>query len=74
MSREIKRGMIFRNATGLKCHVANVFNEGDLEVVTYRFWVKHKSYWVFKTDFKEIFLIGFEYNWEWETKELLNQG
>lgn len=74
MSREIKRGMIFRDTERHKCYIANVFNEGDNEVVTYRYWRKFKLRWIFKTEFKEIFLIGFEYSWKWETKELLNQG
>ena len=65
---EIKRGMIFRNINGVKCYVANVFNEGEEEIVTYRYWLKHKKRWVFKTDFKELFLIAFDYGWKWEGK------
>lgn len=67
---EAKRGMIFRNLEGTKCVVANVFKEGDSddsdEVVTYRYWIKHKKRWRFETNFKVIFLIAFNYGWKWE--------
>ena len=63
---EIKRGMIFRNLQGTKCHIANVFKEGDEEVVTYRYWISHKKRWCFVTDFKELFLIAFDYGWKWD--------
>jgi hypothetical protein len=43
-----------------------VFNEGEEEVVTYRYWLKHKKRWKFETDFKELFLIAFDYGWKWE--------
>ena len=58
--------MVFRNLQGTKFHIANVFNEGEKEVVTYKYWLKHKKRWEFKTEFKELFLISFDYGWEWE--------
>ncbi len=63
---ELKRGVNFRNIRGTKCYIANVFNEGDHKVVTYRYWLKHKQRWKFETEFKELFLIGFDYGWKWE--------
>ena len=63
---EIKRGMIFRDLQGTKCVIANTFMEGENEVVTYRYWLKHKKRWVFKTDFTRLFLIAFDYGWKWE--------
>ena len=62
----IKRGMTFRNLQKVKCHIANVFNEGEEEVVTYRWWSKRSKRWVFETDFKDLFLIAFDYGWKWE--------
>lgn len=62
---EIKRGMTFRDLQGKKCVIANVFLEGDLEVVTYRYWSKRKQTWFFETDFMDIFLIAFDYGWKW---------
>jgi len=63
---EIKRGMIFRDIRGNKCYVANVFNEGKEEVVTYRYWIKSRKRWTFETNFKDLFLIAFDYGWYWE--------
>ena len=63
---EIKRGKIFRDLDGTKCYIANVFNEGDEEVVTYRYWLKNRQRWRFETEFKELFLIKLKYGWEWE--------
>lgn len=63
---KIKRGQVFRDLDGTKCYVANVFLEGKEEIVTYRYWVKHKQRWRFKTEFVGIFLIAFDYGWKWE--------
>lgn len=63
---EIKRGMVFRDIRGTKCYIANVFMEGETEVVTYRFWVRNSKRWVFKTEFKDLFLIAFDYGAIWE--------
>ena len=58
--------MIFRNLEGTKCYVVNVFKEGENEVVTYRYWMKRRKRWRFETDFKDLFLIAFDYGWKWE--------
>ena len=63
---EIKIGATFRDVNGTKCHVVNTFNECEEEVITYKYWVKSKQRWVFKTDFTELFLIAFRYGWEWD--------
>lgn len=71
MSREIKRGMVFRDTERRKCYVANIFSEGENEVLTYRYWNRYGKCWIFKTQWKQNFLIGFEYSWKWEDKHLL---
>ena len=63
---KIERGMTFRCPRGIKYVIANTFMEKDDEVVTYRHWIKHKKRWEFVTEFKSLFLIGFDYGWKWE--------
>ena len=63
---EIERGMTFRDLGNTKHYIANVFLEGDEEVITYRYWLKTRKRWIFKTEFKVLFLIQFNYGWKWE--------
>lgn len=60
--------MIFRDLDGKKCVIVNTFMEGKEQVVTYRYWLKLKRRWVFKTDFTRLFIIAFDYGWRWEFK------
>jgi len=62
---KVKVGAICRDLNGTKCHIVNTFNEGKKDVVTYKYWAKEKQRWIFKTDFTELFLIGFKYGWTW---------
>jgi len=63
---ELKRGLIFRNLTGVKCYVANVFKEGDNDIVTFRYWNKYRKKWVFVTEFEGDFIIRFEGGAKWQ--------
>jgi len=63
---ELKVGMTFRNLEKTKCVVVNIFNDGPYEVVTYKYWVRRKRQWIFKTDYTHLFLIAFEYGWKWQ--------
>lgn len=65
--------MVFRNLDGTKCYIANVFMEGENEIVTYRYWVKGRQKWRFETDFKRIFLLAFNYGWKWENPKQVKE-
>lgn len=58
---EIKRGMRFTDRLGKKYVVANVFKEGENEVVTYRYYRKYSPRWIFETEFKALLLMSFDY-------------
>ena len=63
---DITVGKKFRNSKGTKCHVVNIFNDNGKTIITYKYWMKRKKIWVYETDFLYLFLIGFEYGWEWD--------
>ncbi len=55
MSKPIIVGFEFYNNSGnersSKCHVVAVNSiQSNLLIVTYRYWLKTKKYWVYKTD------------------------
>ena len=63
---EIKSGMVFRDPKGDKFIVVNTFIEKGKKVITYKYWLKHKRRWIFKTDFEYLFIISFDYGWKWD--------
>lgn len=48
-----------------KYHIVNIFKDGGEEIVTYKFWVKRKKRWYYESDYKRLFVIRFDYGWEW---------
>lgn len=57
MNIEVGTKFKYRGVTHVVC---NIFIDGKEEVVTYRYWSKSKRRHFYDTDFKELFLIGFE--------------
>jgi hypothetical protein len=63
---EIKVGMMFRDNQKTKCRIVNVFTDDEEMIVTYKYWLPHKRRWQFKTEYAEVFLIGFSHGpWTW---------
>ncbi len=68
MSKEIKAGDIFYDRNKKKNHIVNVFKDGEDEIVTYKYYVKRKQRWYYESDYKNLFLIGFDYGDKWIEK------
>lgn len=61
-------GKKFRNIKGELCHVVNEFIDDNDIVITYKKWSKQSQYWNYYSDYKEIFMVQFEYGAKWINK------
>jgi hypothetical protein len=65
IDKTIQIGDKFYDLHKRKHHIVNLFKDGEKEIVTYKFWGKRKQRWLYQSDYKKLFLIAFEYGYEW---------
>ena len=63
-------GKSFYNRFGRKCHIVNIFLDGDKEVITYKYWLKHRRWWIYESMPLRLFKIDFEFGgFKWAKNE-----
>lgn len=58
---KLKIGDILRDLKGKKCHVINVFEHEEQQIVVFKHWLKHKKRWALETQWTDLLFIGEEY-------------